>query len=180
MLMVGEFRDRLAQINKRFINPLILSFAGRPGVPVGIVQHIGRRTGNRYMTPTLVGPTRYAFYIPLPYGRSTDWSLNLQEEGGGLFVTGGEAYRVIEPQVVEAKAAAGAYPGWARALLSLFGATHYLRVQRASSSPEPDTVYQRITADYPMATGLGMIAGLFLLLMGLAWIVWKLLTLHRD
>jgi hypothetical protein len=175
MLTRGEFRDRLVEINKHFLNPLTLSFAGRPGVPYGIIQHIGRRTGNRYTTPVLVGRTHYAFYIPLPYGQTTDWTLNMQEEGGGLIVYGGEAYRVVEPRIVTASTAGGAFPGWAKALLSAVGATHYLEIRRAAPSSEPDTVYQRITADYPVSTGLLLMAGLLLVTLGTAWVLWRLL-----
>jgi hypothetical protein len=176
MLSVSEFRDRLVKINKHFFNPLTLSFAGRPGVPFGIIQHIGRRTGNRYMTPVLVGATHYAFYIPLPYGKMTDWSLNVREEGGGLIVYGGDAYRVIQPDIVTAKSAEGAFPGWLHALLSAVGASDYVRLQRASLSPEPDTVYQRITADYPVRTGVLIILGLLLVMLAIARILWKLLN----
>jgi hypothetical protein len=180
MLRIGDFRHRLARINKHYINPLTLSFAGRPGVPYGIIQHIGRRSGSRYTTPVLVGMTHYAFYIPLLYENATDWSLNLQEEGGGLIVYEGEAYRVVEPHIVLARAAAGAFPKWMRALLTMLGATHYMQLQRASALPEPHTVYQRITTDYPVSTGVLIIAGLLLVLFAAIWTVRKLLDLGKD
>ncbi len=180
MPTVNEFRDRLAQFNKHYLNPLTLSFAGRPGVPWGIIQHIGRRTGNRYTTPVLVGPTYYAFYIPLPYGQTTDWARNVQEEGGGLVVYGGEAYRVIEPHIVIASEAAGAFPRWVQSLLAAAGTTNYLRVQRAAPSPEPETVYQRITADYPTRTGLWIIGAVLLIAVGVGRALWKLLHPDRD
>jgi deazaflavin-dependent oxidoreductase (nitroreductase family) len=178
MLQVDEFRSRLTRFNKHVLNPLMLSFAGRPRVPYGIIQHIGRRSGSRYTTPVLVGMTGYAFCIPLPYGNATDWSLNLQEEGGGLIVYGGEAYRVIEPRIVPPQAAAGAFPGWMKAVLAAAGATHYMQLQRAAPSPEPVTVYQRITADYPAGTGLLMMAGLLLIILSAIWIVRTLLNLR--
>lgn len=176
MSIKSEIRRQIAQINKRVLNPLTLSFAGRPYVPYGMVQHIGRRSGKRYVTPVLVQSRGDTFVIPLPYGTETDWVRNVQAEGGALVLTGGRAVRVTDPRIVGGNVGGAAYPGWVRFLLEAGGTRHYLRVRRAAA--EPQTVYRRVTADYPVSNGIVIVAALSLIGIVTAWVGWRFL--QRD
>ena len=44
---------------------------------MGIVHHVGRRSGRPYETPVLLTPIDGGFLIPLTYGPDRDWVRNV-------------------------------------------------------------------------------------------------------
>src|SRR5919201_5236388 len=50
----------------RAVNPWVLRLAGRPGVPIAVVRHRGRRSGQAYANPVIAFPTGGGFVISLP------------------------------------------------------------------------------------------------------------------
>lgn len=46
------------------------------------LQHIGRRSGQEYVTPVLAVPFGDGFVVPLAYGRSVDWFRNVMVAHG--------------------------------------------------------------------------------------------------
>ena len=83
----------LAGFNRRLLNPLVRSFAGRlPGLAT--VHHTGRRSGQAFATPVRVCGDRGAFYVMVANGRTPDWLRNLEAAGGGaLLVAGARRHR---------------------------------------------------------------------------------------
>ncbi len=48
---------------------------------LGIVHHVGRRSGKAYASPVLVAVRRDSIVIPLMYGLERDWVRNLRHAG---------------------------------------------------------------------------------------------------
>lgn len=156
------FKDRLRVINREIINPITLSLAGRPYIPYGIVQHEGRTSGRIYRTPILVREVEDGFVIPLPYGSNTDWCRNVLAANGAVIAVQGRAYRVGHPEVLPASEGVGAFPSWMGWLLDVAGTDRYLRVEHISESPEPQSIYRMMIADYPIARAIVFAGGFFL------------------
>ena len=67
---------RLARFNNRVSNRLTLPLAPRlPGL--GVVAHVGRRSGRTYRTPVNVFSRDGGFVFALPYGRQAQWVQNV-------------------------------------------------------------------------------------------------------
>lgn len=156
------FKDRLRVINREIINPITLSIAGRPYSPHAIIQHEGRKSGNIYTTPILVKEIEDGFVIPLPYGSDTDWCRNVIAANGAVIAVQGRAYRVGHPAVIPASEGVKAFPSWMGWFLNAAGTDQYLRVRRISESPEPQSIYRIIIADYPITRAVAVLGGLFL------------------
>ena len=120
--------DALRQVQKR-VNPLILTFAGRIG-PYGVVQHVGRRSGRRYLTPVAVRMLGDDFVAPLPYSTATDWWRNLEAAGGGHLRWAGRTYAVGPPDLIDQATALPAFPRPVQAIGRLLGVQHFLRLRR--------------------------------------------------
>jgi hypothetical protein len=105
--LVGRerFLNRLRYVNKRFLNPAVLPFAGRPRSPWAIVRHMGRRSGRVYSTPVVADATGDNFVIPLPYNPNADWCRNVLAAGGCILQWKGSEYAAVEPQVIDAATA---------------------------------------------------------------------------
>lgn len=89
--------------------PIARALAGRRGFPVwAIIHHVGRRSGKAYSTPIAVVPTtnRSLIVIGMPYGRRTNWALNVVAAGGATLRWKGRDVRTIAPRIVEAAEAA--------------------------------------------------------------------------
>jgi deazaflavin-dependent oxidoreductase (nitroreductase family) len=86
--------------NKRVLNPVMLTLAGRRHWYAARVEHVGRRSGRRYSTPVVAVPVPAGFAIPLPYGSDVDWARNLEAADGGVLVVGGQRYAVNSVRVV--------------------------------------------------------------------------------
>ena len=71
---------RVAAFNKRITNPAALRVVDRmPGL--GILYHVGRRSGARYRTPLLVFDTTDGFALLVGYGPQTHWVRNVLAGG---------------------------------------------------------------------------------------------------
>jgi deazaflavin-dependent oxidoreductase (nitroreductase family) len=72
----------LAEFNRHFTNPIQRLWAGFvPGM--GIIEHVGRKSGKPYRTPVDVFPTDDGLAILLTYGPDRDWAKNLAAANGG-------------------------------------------------------------------------------------------------
>lgn len=120
--------DQIKQFNKRFLNPVTLTFAGLPGSSYAIVRHVGRRSGHEYSTPVVAEATDGGFIIPLPYGTDVDWCRNVLAEGTFTIQKNGADFAVGQPEVVDRPAAMALLPGPAASVFSFFGIQHFLKV----------------------------------------------------
>jgi deazaflavin-dependent oxidoreductase (nitroreductase family) len=87
----------------RVLNPVIRKLAGHRYFPtVGLVCHVGRRSGKFYVTP--VGAHVDAvgtILVPLTFGNTSDWVRNVRAAGQCAVRLGGHQYHAVRPQFVE-------------------------------------------------------------------------------
>ena len=67
---------------------------------MGIVEHVGRRSGKRYRTPLNMFPTDDGVAVLLTYGPDRDWLKNLTSAGQGRMQHYGKTFTVADPQVM--------------------------------------------------------------------------------
>jgi len=91
--------QRLARFNRHVTNPVQRLWAGwAPGM--GILDHVGRRSGHTYRTPLTVFSTDAGVAILLTYGPDRDWLKNLLAAGGGHLRRHGRSRAVRDPRVM--------------------------------------------------------------------------------
>lgn len=106
----------LARFNRHVTNPIQRLWAG--WIPAhGILEHVGRRSGNSYRTPLVVFSAKIgeqpAIAILLTYGPNRDWLKNITAAGGGRMRRYGKTFGVTDPHVVtKAEAAPHVARGW--------------------------------------------------------------------
>lgn len=108
----------LARFNRRVTNPIQRLWAGWAPT-MGILEHVGRRSGKRYRTPLTVFSTRDGVAVLLTYGPDRDWLKNLQSAGGATMRRHGRSFEVTEPQVVAKAQAAHSVTGMMRPLFAV-------------------------------------------------------------
>ncbi|CAN3126984.1 nitroreductase family deazaflavin-dependent oxidoreductase [Mycobacterium sp. smrl_JER01] len=108
----------LARFNRRVTNPIQRLWAGWAPT-MGILEHVGRRSGKRYRTPLTVFSTRDGVAVLLTYGPDRDWLKNLQSAGGATMRRHGRSFEVTEPQVVAKAQAAQSVTGMMRPLFAV-------------------------------------------------------------
>jgi deazaflavin-dependent oxidoreductase (nitroreductase family) len=72
----------LARFNRHVTNPIQRLWAGWAPT-MGILEHVGRRSGNAYRTPLNVFSTDEGVAVLLTYGPNRDWLKNLTAAGKG-------------------------------------------------------------------------------------------------
>ena len=104
VLIRGKYiRYNQREINKRYLNPLMLKFAGSRYSPQAVVYHKGRKSGRSYTTPVVIEPITDGFIIPLPYGTDVDWCRNILAAGQCTIQWHGNSYTVVEPALINAE-----------------------------------------------------------------------------
>ena len=121
--------ELLRVLNKRFLNPLILRFAGTRFFPFAVVQHVGRRSGKHFETPIIARPAKGGFVIALTYGSDVDWYRNLQAAGGGVLRWHSKEYPVAAPQPLDPARAYPAFPLPLRIFLRLNRTEEFLQAK---------------------------------------------------
>jgi deazaflavin-dependent oxidoreductase (nitroreductase family) len=89
------------QVNKRVTNPAAMLVAGRAGIRLAVVRHVGRRSGQPYATPVWAEPVAGGFIIPLFYGLDVDWLRNVRAAGQFTLELDGAAHAVGSPEVID-------------------------------------------------------------------------------
>jgi deazaflavin-dependent oxidoreductase (nitroreductase family) len=67
---------------------------------MGILEHVGRKSGNQYCTPLNVFPTDDGVAVLLTYGPNRDWLKNILSAGGGRMRRSGKTFELTEPRVM--------------------------------------------------------------------------------
>jgi deazaflavin-dependent oxidoreductase (nitroreductase family) len=89
----------LAKFNRYVTNPVQRLWAGF--IPtMGILEHVGRRSGAHYRTPLTVFTTDEGVAILLPYGPNRDWLKNITASGGGRLKRYGRTFTVSNPRLM--------------------------------------------------------------------------------
>lgn len=100
----------LARFNRHVTNPVQRMWAGWAPT-MGILTHVGRRSGRPYRTPLTVFSTQDGVAVLLTYGPDRDWLKNITAAGGGTMRRHGRSFPVTDPQVVSRDEAATAVTG---------------------------------------------------------------------
>jgi len=87
-------------ISKRYINPLMLRIAGRRPFPQAIIHHVGRKSGQSYVTPVAAAPIEHGFAIPLAYGTNVDWCRNILASGNCTLQWHDATYNLVDPEII--------------------------------------------------------------------------------
>lgn len=119
---------RIKGFNHRWLNPVMLRFAGGPHWYAGRLEHRGRRTGRPYATPLWVDPVPGGFAMPLPYGRDVDWARNLLAAGEGVLQDHGVRTRVGNPHIVPAGDLLPELPLVTHRIIATYGIRDFMRV----------------------------------------------------
>jgi deazaflavin-dependent oxidoreductase (nitroreductase family) len=118
------FPRALARLNRVGLNRIIQHIA--PWFPgLGLVLHVGRRSGRVYRTPVNLFTADGYYTVALTYGAGADWVRNVLAEGGCRIVHRGKEVRLAGPRVVHDEARAAIRP-LERFFLRLFGIADFL------------------------------------------------------
>ena len=120
----------LARFNRRVTNPIQRMWAGWAPT-MGILEHVGRKSGKPHRTPLTVFPTDDGVAILLTYGPNRDWLKNVNVAGGGRIQRYGTTFAVTEPQVMPKAEAAPAVKGLWRPIFSRLPFEYALLLRRA-------------------------------------------------
>ena len=108
-----QLPQRLARFNRHVTNPIQRLWAGWAPT-MGILEHIGRRSGRVYRTPLTVFSTHDGVAILLTYGPDRDWLKNLTAAGAGRLRRHGRIIDVRNPRVIAKSEAAEQLTGFGR------------------------------------------------------------------
>ena len=103
----------LARFNRYVTNPVQRMWAGWAPT-MGILEHVGRRSGRQYRTPLTVFSTGDGVAILLTYGPDRDWLKNITAAGSGRLKRSGRTFVVSDPRVVTKTQAAQHVTGLGR------------------------------------------------------------------
>jgi deazaflavin-dependent oxidoreductase (nitroreductase family) len=118
----------IRRLNKHGLNRLTAIWAGRPGSPIVLVYHRGRRSGRRYRTPVIAAASGRSLYIALTYGPRTDWCQNVLAAGAAGIRRNGMEQEISAPEVVDGSAALPAFSRPVRMGCRLIGIKQFLKV----------------------------------------------------
>ena len=121
------------------LNPFLVD-RGISGVgrsELGTLEHVGRRTGTRHLTPVHPVPTADGFRISVPLGPKSEWAQNVVAAGHCRMQLHDTVYELDEPVLLAASELPDAMPGaW---ILDRMGAQYLLlrRFAERAGSLEP-------------------------------------------
>jgi deazaflavin-dependent oxidoreductase (nitroreductase family) len=117
-MAVMQLPQWLARFNRYVTNPIQRMWAGWAPT-MGILEHVGRKSGKPYRTPLTVFSTDDGVAILLTYGPDRDWLKNITSAGGGRMRRYGKTFEITGPRVMPKAEAAQAVTGWMRPLFGL-------------------------------------------------------------
>ena len=120
----------LARFNRYVTNPVQRLWAGWAPT-MGILEHVGRRSGTRYRTPLTVFSTADGVAILLTYGPDRDWLKNLTASGGATMRRYGRSFAVTDPRVMTKAEAAPLIIGWMRPIFAVLPFEQAVLLRRA-------------------------------------------------
>lgn len=85
------------------LNPWVirLRLAGGARSPIGLVHHVGRRSGRTYATPLAIHRRGQRLFVPLTYGPDARWCLNVRSAGSCQVSLRGERLSAGQPRVID-------------------------------------------------------------------------------
>ena len=134
---VNRAAHALLRVGVRYLNPLMLSLAGSPRLPMlAVIYHRGRRSGRSYATPLGARPIGDGFVIPITFGEQANWFRNVQSTGGCMIRWKGANYALIYPEFIDWATARSAFYPVERILMPIIGIEQFVRLRHASASSD--------------------------------------------
>jgi hypothetical protein len=131
---LGPNARRVVRAVARFVNPLVLSVAGRRHMPiVGVIHHRGVETGRPYATPLGVRRLGDGFVMPLTFSESAHWYRNTAAAGGCVVTYLGADHTTTAPEIIEGAKGASAFPRYEQLLFRRIGTNEYLWVHQTEA-----------------------------------------------
>jgi deazaflavin-dependent oxidoreductase (nitroreductase family) len=122
---------RNPRIGTRFVNstvdPILLrrGIAGGESSEIGIIEHIGRKSGIRRLTPVYPEPTPDGFRIIVPLGPSSEWARNVLAAGHCRLQLHDAIHELDEPVLLPA-GEVDSLPRVVRGILGMLGFDYIL------------------------------------------------------
>ena len=110
LMVVMQLPQWLARFNRHVTNPIQRMWAGWAPT-MGILEHVGRKSGKPYRTPLSVFSTDDGVAVLLTYGPNRDWLKNVVSAGGGRMRRYGKTLELTEPRVMPKAEAAQSVKG---------------------------------------------------------------------
>ena len=121
----------LARFNRHVTNPIQRLWAGWAPT-MGILEHVGRKSGKPYRTPLTVFTTDGGVAIMLTYGPNRDWLKNITATGGAHMRRYGKTIELVDPEVVSKAEAAQAVKGLWRPIFARLPFEQAVLLRRAA------------------------------------------------
>jgi deazaflavin-dependent oxidoreductase (nitroreductase family) len=121
----------LARFNRHVTNPIQRLWAGWAPT-MGILEHVGRKSGTPYRTPLTVFSTDDGVAVLLTYGPNRDWLKNIVSAGGGQMRRYGKTFALTDPRVMPKAEAAPLVTGLWRPLFLVLPFEQAVVLKRAS------------------------------------------------
>ncbi|NIA25014.1 MAG: nitroreductase family deazaflavin-dependent oxidoreductase [Gammaproteobacteria bacterium] len=118
----------LAKFNRHVTNKVVGPIAKVMPL-LGVVHHVGRKSGRQYTTPVTAIAHHGEFVIPLTYGRDTDWVKNVVAAGGCHFETRGRIMEMSDPQFLPTGEGLRAMPTLFHLVLARLEVEDFLRLR---------------------------------------------------
>ena len=117
------------------LNPFLLQrgLSGGQRAEIGTLEHLGRRTGTRRLTPVHPEPIEDGFRIMVPLGPQSEWARNVLAAGHCRLQLHATVYDLDEPALLQPRDMPD-LPVVARAMLGALGFA-YLRLHRFAEHP---------------------------------------------
>ena len=118
------------------VNPALVrrGLAGGGASELGTLEHIGRRSGIRRLTPVHPEPTPDGFRVMVPLGPHSEWARNVLAAGHCRIQLHDVVYDLDEPTMIAARDADD-LPSAVRGLMAALG-FEYLKLRTFGSTPE--------------------------------------------
>ncbi len=96
--------DQVRRAMNGRLNPWLMErgLVGGAHSEIALLEHVGRRTGRRHLTPVHPTFVDEQVWIPLPYGSGSQWARNVIAAGHCRMTMRGEEFELDEPQIVPA------------------------------------------------------------------------------
>jgi deazaflavin-dependent oxidoreductase (nitroreductase family) len=130
---------RNPRVGTRFVNAVVnpglvrRGLAGGEKSELGTIEHVGRKSGIRRLTPVHPEPTPDGFRIVVPLGQHSEWARNVLAAGHCRLQLHERVYELDEPALIQAGAAAD-LPGIVRGVMQALG-FQYLTLRTFAVSP---------------------------------------------
>ena len=114
-------------------NAVTRKISGSRRSTVGLLTHIGRKSGRSYQTSLGVVAYGDGFLVPLTYGPGTDWFRNLSTAGSGTLTWKGQTYQVEQPEILFGTEPMHSWPIRSRIMLQLAGIEEFAWLHQTES-----------------------------------------------